>query len=89
MNWQAKPLVSYRVMVDLISATATDTGLTVAFELDTKLYPKRIVITDEEMAQINILRAKFHGEWNYTIRPQNKTDCRGHFLTSPNSCYYL
>jgi len=72
MNWRAKPLVSYRVIVDLISATTTDRGLTVACELDTNLYPKGIVVTDQEMAQINILRAEFHGEWNYTIRPQNK-----------------
>jgi len=74
MNWRAKPLVSYRVIVDLISATTTDTGLTVACELDTNLYPTGIVVTDQEMAQINILRAEFHGEWNYTIRPQNKPD---------------
>jgi hypothetical protein len=74
MNWRAKPLVSYRVIVDLISATTTDTGLTVACELDTNLYPTGIVVTDQEMAQINILRAEFHGEWKYTIRPQNKKD---------------
>jgi hypothetical protein len=72
MNWRAKPLVSYRVIVDLISATTTDTGLTVACELDTNLYPKGIVVTDQEMARLNLLRADFHGEWNSTIRPQNK-----------------
>ena len=71
MNWRAKPLVSYRVIVDLIGATTTDTGLTVRCELDTNLYPKGIVVSDEEMAQLNILRAEFHGEWNYTIRPRN------------------
>jgi len=73
MNWRAKPLVSYRVIVDLISSTTTDAGLTVACELDANTYAKGIVVTDHEMAQINILRAEFHGEWNYTIRPQNKT----------------
>ena len=72
MNWRAKPLISYRVIVDLISATTTDTGLKVACELDTNLYPKGIVVTDQEMARINIMRADFHGEWNYKIRPQNK-----------------
>jgi hypothetical protein len=74
MNWRAKPLVSYRVIVDLISATTTDTGLTVACELDTNTYPKGIAVTDQEMAQINILRDEFHGEWNYTLRPCNKKD---------------
>src|ERR1700678_3126747 len=34
MNWRAKPLVSYRGVVDLISATTTETGLTVRCELD-------------------------------------------------------
>jgi hypothetical protein len=71
MNWRAKPLVSYRVIVDLISATTTDTGLTVRCELDTNLYPKGIAVSDKDMDNINIIRAEFHGEWNYTIRPAN------------------
>jgi hypothetical protein len=74
MNWRAKPLVSYRVIVDLISATTTETGLTVQCELDSKNYPKGIVVTDQEMAQINIIRDEFHGEWNYTIRHQIEKD---------------
>jgi hypothetical protein len=72
MNWRAKPLISYRVIVDLISATKTDAGLTVCCELDTNLYPKGIVVLEEEMAALNILRAEFHGEWNYTIRSRNR-----------------
>ncbi len=70
MNWRAKPLVSYQVIVDLISATTTDTGLTVRCELDENIYPKGIVVSDEDMASINIIRNEFHGEWNYTIRPR-------------------
>src|SRR4030081_3097569 len=62
MNWRAKPLVSYRVIVDLISATTTDTGLTVRCELDTNLYPKGIAVADKDMDAINISRADFHGE---------------------------
>ena len=69
MNWRAKPLVSYRVIVDLISATTTETGLTVRCELNPTIYPKGITISDKEMAAINIVPAKFHGEWNYSIRP--------------------
>jgi hypothetical protein len=72
MNWRAKPLVSYRVIVDLISATTTDAGLKVRCELDKNSYPKGIVVSDQEMAKIKILRADFHGEWNYTIRPRNE-----------------
>jgi len=52
MNWRAKPLVSYRVIVDLIGATTTETGLTVRCELDTARYPKGIAVTDREMAEI-------------------------------------
>jgi hypothetical protein len=65
-NWRAKPLVSYRVIVELISATTTKTGLTVRCELDPGQYPSGIIVSDAEMAAINIKRAEFHGEWNYT-----------------------
>ena len=77
MNWRAKPLVSYRVIVDLISATTTDTGLTVRCELDTNSYPKGITVPDEEMRTINIIRDDFHGEWNYTIRPTQTPNLSG------------
>ena len=73
-NWRAKPLVSYRVIVDLIAATTTKTGLQVHCELDANSYPKGIVVSKAEMASINIKRADFHGEWNYTIRPNNRSD---------------
>ena len=70
-NWRAKPLVSYRVIVELISATTTKTGLTVRCELDTSQYPSGIVVSDADMAAINIKRAEFHGDWNYTISPND------------------
>jgi hypothetical protein len=69
MNWKAQPLISYRVIIDLIAATTTKTGLTVRCELDSNTYPKGIVVSDREIAQINITRDPFHGEWNYTISP--------------------
>ncbi len=68
-NWRAKPLVSYRVIVDLIAATTTDTGLTVRCELDPNLYPKGLSVTNADMDALNITRDQFHGEWNYTIAP--------------------
>src|SRR5947209_19229124 len=73
MNWRAQPLVSYRVIVDLISATTTKTGLTVRCELDANTYPKGIVVSDQDMAGINITRDAFHGEWNYTIHPSHQS----------------
>ena len=74
MNWRAKPLVSYQVIIDLIGATTTKTGLTVIGELDDNQYPKGIVVSDEQLAAINIVRADFRGEWNYTIKPSNRSD---------------
>jgi hypothetical protein len=71
LNWRAKPLVSYQVIVDLISNTRTETGLTVRCELDTKAYPKGLTVSDQEMAAINIVRNDFHGDWNYMIQPCN------------------
>jgi hypothetical protein len=68
-NWRARPLISYQVIIDLISSTTTKTGLTVHCELDADKYPKGIVVSDDEMENINIRRAEFHGEWNYTIAP--------------------
>jgi Rhodopirellula transposase DDE domain len=38
-------------------------------ELDTGQYPKGIVVSDVEMAALNIKPAEFHCEWNYTISP--------------------
>jgi hypothetical protein len=72
MNWRAKPLVSYQVIIDLISATTTRSGLSVQCELDKTAYPKGIVVSDDDMARVNILRDEFHGEWNYTIQPNAK-----------------
>jgi hypothetical protein len=69
---RATPLVSYRVIVDLISATTTKTGLTIHCELDDTAYQKGIIVLDNEMDAINVIRAEFHGEWNYTICPSDR-----------------
>ena len=71
-NWRGKPLISHAVIVNLIAATTTKTGLKVRCELDTQLYPMGIVVTDDELAQVNLKRNDFHGEWNYTISPRTK-----------------
>ena len=73
-NWRARPLVSYQIIIDLIGATTTETGLKVLCELDTNIYPKGIVVSDAEMDAIHIVRAEFHGEWNYTIKPHSASD---------------
>ena len=69
-NWRGKPLISYLVIVQLIASTTTDSGLTVACQLDENDYAKGTKVTDAEMAALNIQPAVFHGEWNYTIAPR-------------------
>ena len=68
-NWRGKPLVSHEVIVQLIGATTTTSGLDVQCHLDENSYPKAIRISDAQMSAINIDRDPFHGEWNYTISP--------------------
>lgn len=68
-NWRGRPLVSYEVIVNLIANTTTTSGLLVKAALDTGHYETGIEVTDEELARVNITPAKFHGEWNYVIRP--------------------
>jgi transposase len=69
-NWRGVPLVSYAVILSLIAATTTATGLSVESYLDTTAYPAGRKITDDEMATLRIERAEFHPEWNYTILPR-------------------
>ena len=71
MNWRAKPLVSYLAIIQLIASTTTETGLTVACQLDPNAYEKGIRVSDEEMVSLSVKQHSFHGEWNYyTLSPQ-------------------
>ena len=72
MNWRGKPLVSHQVIVQLIGSTSTETGLKVCCEIDRNLYPKGLKVTEREMQAVNIARHNFHGEWNYTISPNQQ-----------------
>jgi hypothetical protein len=72
-NWRGRPLVSHEVVVNLIAATTTETGLRVAYELDRNSYPSGIKVSKEDMAGIRLRKDKFHGEWNYTILPQPRS----------------
>jgi hypothetical protein len=69
MNWRGRPLVSHRVVVELIAATATATGLEVEARLDTGSYPTKVKVSKEQMEQVRLHPHEFHGEWNYTIEP--------------------
>jgi len=69
-NWRGKPLVSHEVVVNLIGATTTKTGLRVRSELDTNQYPAGRMVSDDELSAIHIRRDLFHGDWNYSLLPR-------------------
>ncbi|KAA6336686.1 hypothetical protein EZS27_015180 [termite gut metagenome] len=69
LNWQGIPLVDYHTVVQLIGATKNTKGLTIQCQPDSTEYQKGIKITEEEMNRINLKKYKFHGEWNYVIKP--------------------
>ena len=70
MNWRGQPLTSHEVIVNTIAATTTRTGLTVRAELDPGRYPDGVKVSDEQMACLPLDRHDWHGDWNYTLRPE-------------------
>ncbi|MBX3416128.1 MAG: ISAzo13 family transposase [Pirellulaceae bacterium] len=75
-NWRGIPLETFEIIVKLISATTTETGLEVHAWLDTTKYQTKKSVSTEELNAVTIVRNKFHGEWNYTIRPQLSSNKR-------------
>ena len=69
-NWRGKPLASRAIVVSLIGSTRTKAGLHIQAELDSNEYPTGIEVSDEELAAVQVEKASFHGEWNYTIVPR-------------------
>jgi hypothetical protein len=68
-NWRGRPLTSYAVIVELIGNTRTTTGLKIRAELDEHTYPLKEKVTHEQLGEVQLTPATFHGEWNYTIAP--------------------
>ena len=71
-NWRGEPLLDYETVIKLIAKTTTAKGLTVTCRLDRRKYPTGRKVTKEEMQQLNLRRQKFHGEWNYVIKPHTR-----------------
>jgi hypothetical protein len=69
MNWRGRPLTSYEVVVELIAATTSKTGLRVHAERDHRTYPTQVAVSDSDMDAVGLLPHAFHGEWNYTLDP--------------------
>lgn len=72
MNWRARPLIGYQVIIDLIASTTTEARLKVLCKLDPNTYPKGVVVSDKQMVDLNIERDVFHGEWDYSPRPRSQ-----------------
>jgi len=70
INWRGKPLTSLETIIELISHTSTEEGLTVTAVKDTNSYPTGLKVSDEDMAALKITSNPFHGDWNYTIQSQ-------------------
>src|SRR5271170_7749514 len=77
MNWRGRPLTSHEVIVQTIAATTTRTGLRVHAELDTSAYDTGIQISDRQMDALPLDRHAWHGDWNYTLRPQEYDQAAG------------
>ena len=69
-NWRGEPLETHEIVVESISRTTTTEGLEVHVWLDQSIYAKGRKVSDKELNECIIIRNKFHGEWNYTIRPR-------------------
>jgi hypothetical protein len=72
LGWRGRPLTSYDVIINTISAVTTTTGLAVTAALDQGTYPTGTKISNTQMKDLEdhaLTRHAFHGEWNYTLRP--------------------
>lgn len=72
INWRGQPLTSLDLIVRLIGATKTETGLVVKADLDRGQYPVGLKVSDAELAEVRYVPDAFHGEWNYRIKPRSK-----------------
>jgi transposase len=70
MNWRGKPLTCLETIIELISHTTTEQGLSVTAIKDSNTYPTGIKVSDQEIDALHITKDAFHGEWNYTLKPQ-------------------
>ena len=72
MNWRGRPLVSHEVIVKLIAATTTRTGLRVRSALDRNASPKGVSVPDADMATLYLRPDAFNGEWSYSLLPRQR-----------------
>lgn len=66
-NWRGRPLLSHAVIVSLIAATTTRSGLRVRAQMDDDLYPLGVKVSKAELDRVPLKADRLRGEWNYTI----------------------
>lgn len=71
MNWAGVPLRTPALLLSLLRGTRTSTGLTVTAEWLGRPYRRGSVVTDAEMAELNIEHHNTCPQWNYTIKPRD------------------
>jgi hypothetical protein len=71
-NWRGKPLTSYQVIVELVAATTTETGLRILAEWDQGYYPTGVEVTNTELASLPLSGHDWHPDWNYNLTPSKR-----------------
>lgn len=69
-NWAGQPLLSYETILNFIQTTTTRSGLVVKPYLDSKEYPTKIKISNEQMEQLALSRHEVQPKRNYTLKPR-------------------
>ena len=87
-NWRGETLTSHEVVVNLIAAITTRTGLTVRADSTTASTPKGVKISDKQMRELEaqaITRHDWHGEGTtQSRRTPHSSFCACYFLADPN-----
>jgi hypothetical protein len=73
INWRGRPLRSYETVINLIANTTNRGGLVVRARLDRRRYPTGKKVTPKQLRELKIERDDFHGDWNYVLRPRQKS----------------
>ena len=67
MNWIGRPLISYRVIVQLIANATTKKGPKVRAALDESHHRAGVKVSNNDLAAVPLNRHEFQGDWNYTV----------------------
>ena len=67
MNWRGKPLINYKVIINLIEGTKTKKGLKIKAKIDKRIYELGKKILEKEFKKINLKEHSINSKWNYTL----------------------